>query len=207
MLDENTIRDLSVNLATVKAQRDTLLNEKKIVRKKLKNIKKEIDNLEEAQYILTEVAKLVQQEMVFHITEISNLALQAIFDEPYKLQVTFDTKRNQSECDIRFVRNGSDIDPLDAAGGGVIDIVTLALRISLWSLNKDRLVPVLIFDEPLKNLSANYQDLAGKILHEITQKLGLQIIMVTHVEPFTEFSDNTVEIKNTSGISKTRRLT
>jgi DNA repair exonuclease SbcCD ATPase subunit len=67
------------------------------------------------------------------------------------------------------------------AGGGAIDIGSLALRIAYWAIREDKKVrPLLLLDEPfsrLKGQNANQRALA--IIREISQQLGLQIIMIS----------------------------
>ena len=91
-----------------------------------------------------------------------------------------------------FSRNGQQISPLDASGGGVVDICSFALRLSLWSLNKNR--PVLLLDEPFKHLSRNLHGKALRMLKEVSRKLNVQIIMVSHNEEFVDEADRIIEL-------------
>jgi DNA repair exonuclease SbcCD ATPase subunit len=50
-------------------------------------------------------------------------------------------------------------------------------------------------DEPFKNLSKDLQSKAGEILKLLSQKLGIQIIMITHEQELMEIADKTFEIQ------------
>ena len=71
--------------------------------------------------------------------------------------------------------------PLGNAGGGAINVASLALRIAYWTMRQDKKSrPLLLLDEPfsrLKGEDANRRALA--IVQEISKRLGLQIIMIS----------------------------
>jgi DNA repair exonuclease SbcCD ATPase subunit len=202
MSNLNSLIERTHKLTGMKQTYQSLIDE---VREAQKHTEAKLQILEQTLFIFQEVATMVQDKMVYHISEVSNLALDAIFENPYKLSIYFEIKRNQSECYILFSKGEEkkEIDPLNASGGGVVDIVSYSLRVSLWSIKSGSLIPVIMFDEPLKNLSENYQNQAGQILREVCKKLGLQIIMVTHIGNYIGFADNQIKIGIENGVSKT----
>jgi ABC-type cobalamin/Fe3+-siderophores transport system ATPase subunit len=130
------------------------------------------------------------------------MALASVFPEPYIFQLRFVQKRNKTEAELIFSKNGNETDDiLNTGGGGVADIASIALRISLWSIKKTR--PTLILDESLKFLhSPEYQEKASQMLKEVSSKLGLQIIMVSDQKNILEYADKVIKIVNYNGISK-----
>lgn len=156
---------------------------------------------EEAQVIIQNIAQITQQQLEYHISEIVTLAMASVFDEPYELKVEFVQRRNRTEADIWFVRNDEKIDPMTACGGGTVDIASFALRVALWSLSKPRTSSILILDEPMRFVSRNYQSKTSAMLKTISEKLGLQIIMVSHSEDLIESADNHISVNLRKGIS------
>ncbi|MBT5420357.1 MAG: hypothetical protein HOK80_05655, partial [Candidatus Cloacimonetes bacterium] len=112
---------------------------------------------------------------------------------PYEFELEFVIKRGKTEADLWFVRNDSRLSPMDTAGGGAIDVASMALRIAAWSINKNTR-PVIILDEPFKNLSENLQDRAADMLRMLSEKLDLQIIMVSHITKLVKDSDKIVKV-------------
>jgi DNA repair exonuclease SbcCD ATPase subunit len=103
-----------------------------------------------------------------------------VFPNPYELKVEFIQRRNKTECDLYFVREGHKVDPLTASGVGAVDIASFALRIASWSMKKPRTRNVILLDEPFKHLKgkdANHRVL--NMINEISKRMGLQIIMVS----------------------------
>lgn len=158
---------------------------------------------EQALAITQEVARQTQSQIKLHIEDIISMALEYILDDPYKFELDFVVKRNKTECDIYFVRDGKRIKPIDQSGGGAVDIASFASRIALWSLGDTD--NVLVFDEPFKFVSREYQLKVGELLKKLSDQLGLQILMVSHNSNFIQQSDNIIEIYKEQNVSKQRR--
>lgn len=170
---------------------------KKFSEKKLKLI-------EEAQVFLQTVAQNTQEKLKFDIEAIVNLALESVFPNEYLFQMNFNVSRGKTEAELIFQdkRTGQTIDPMEASGGGVVDLTCFALRISAFALESgtDNLI---ILDEPFKFISRDLQERAGEILKKLSEKMKLQIIMVTHIPEFIEVADKVFEVKkNENGVSR-----
>lgn len=155
-----------------------------------------------AREVIREVGLKTQQQLQIHISDITTLALEAVFEDPYKLVAEFVQRRNKTECDLYFERDGNHVDPLGASGVGAVDVASFALRVASWSMQRPRSRATIILDEPLKFLSVNYQEKASVMLKEISQKLGIQFIIVTHEPTLAESADKTFEVKIHKGITE-----
>jgi DNA repair exonuclease SbcCD ATPase subunit len=131
--------------------------------------------------IVKQVGLTTQKQLEYHLSEQVSLAMEAVFDDPYHLKVNFQEKRGKTEVELLFCRRDMEFPPIGSAGGGAIDIASLALRIAYLSMRRDKKIrPFLLLDEPfsrLKGEDANKKALA--IIQEISRNLGLQIIMVS----------------------------
>lgn len=166
----------------------------------------ELKDSEEAQIITQIVAKETQKNLKYNIENIVTRGLETVFEEePYSFSADFEIKRNKTECVLSFISKGDKIDPMNSSGYGAVDIGAFTLRISLWSLKKNN-DPIFIMDEPFRNLDLKKQSLAGKMLKELSDKLGIQFIISTHKIPLTEFGDNIIDIVKKDGISEVRRI-
>jgi DNA repair exonuclease SbcCD ATPase subunit len=179
---------------------DASIKEEKV---KLKEIDKDFRNVEEAIPIVQLVAQQTQDELRYHISELVTLALAAIWDDPYEFDIDFVTKRGKTEANISFLRNGNKISPMEASGGGAVDVASFALRIAMWKLHSHKTISnTLIFDEPFRFLSLDLQDKAGKMLKELSETLGIQFIIVTHSKGLVEQADKVYTVKMKNNISK-----
>ena len=167
----------------------------------INTVEKEIVFSEKAQAIIQKVAKETQEQLEYHISDIVSLALDTIFDDPYKFRVEFVLRRNKTECDLLFERDGVTIDPLSASGGGVVDTASFALRIALWTLQAPKSRATIILDEPFKFLSKDLLPRACDLLQELRDRLSLQFIIVTHLDELALCADKTFEVRLKKGVS------
>jgi len=176
------------------------------LQEQLKEKKRSLIRHEQAREIVREVGLKTQQQLQFHIEDVVSMALDAVFPDPYKFTIDFVQRRNKTECDLYFVRDGNKVDPLTASGVGVVDVAAFALRIASWSMMQPRTRNTIILDEPFRFLSENYQEQASNMLKEISQKLGIQFILVTHEQTLTEAADKVFEVSIRKGRSKIKEL-
>ena len=178
-------RRLDMLIAHRQIQEQGIQKEEQLRRTSVKLLKQ----AEKAKEVIREVGIRTQQQIQYHISDVTSLAMQAVFPDPYTLEVEFIQRRNKTECDIYFARNGNRVDPLNASGGGVVDVASLALRVASWSLMSPRTRGTIIQDEPMRFVSSDLQERAGEMVAEISKKLGLQFIMITHEESLTIHAD------------------
>lgn len=164
---------------------------------------------EQAKEIVREISIKMQENLQYSIGSITSLALEAVFNNPYTLEVEFVQRRNKTECDLFFSRGDMRIDPLTASGGGALDVAAFALRVASWSMQHPRTDNVLILDEPFKHLKteeANQRVL--EMIKTISEKLNLQIICVSDERidrSITEqYADKLFEVSIRKGISKVK---
>lgn len=196
------IRDCRSELDKLKGRKEALLED--IGRKKKENKKliKKINASKEAQAFIQKVAKDTQDQLSFQLSSIVSVAMQAVFEDPYQIELEFIERRNRVELDIYFVRNGNKIDPKKASGGGAVDLAAMALRLSCWAIRNRRTRNTILMDEPLKWLKGDgLPEKGSKILKEISKKLDLQIIMVSHSKELINAADKVFHGSIKNGIS------
>lgn len=198
-----TSSNMRLVLERRKGQRDQILKELERSEADNKRLYLEALYCEEAQVIIINVAKITQEELEYHIGELVTLALASVFDNPYQFGAEFVQRRNRTECDLFFLRNGARIDPLSASGGGAVDVASFALRMSLWSLANPRTRNTVIEDEPLKWLKGLDLPEKGAVMRkEISEKLGVQLICISHIPEQMAGADQLIEVKLRNGVSQ-----
>ena len=186
------------NLRTVydqkRGRQSQVADNLKAAKTKLIELKRDLHRHEQAREIVREVGLATQQQLQYHISDIMSLALEAVFPDPYALVAEFVERRNKTECDLYFKRDADFVDPLSASGGGAVDVAAFALRVASWAMQNPKSNNVLLLDEPFRYLSVNLLAKASAMLQQISQKLGLQIIMVTHSPELVEMADSVFEV-------------
>jgi len=135
----------------------------------------------EAQTIVQTIAAEVQEQAHSKIAAVVSKCLESIFEQPYEFRITFERKRGKTDARLSFVRNNLEVDPLSASGGGVVDVAAFALRLACLVLSLPKKRRTLILDEPFKFLSKNYRNNTKRMLKTLSEEMGVQFIMVTHI--------------------------
>ena len=200
MTDINKIKQLFLQSKGMKKQIENNLSENE---KNLEKLNKRISLLEQAQAFLQKVAQDTQSQLKFQIEDIVNLALETCFPNEYQFQLQFNIARGKTDAELVFLsqKTGRPIDPMNASGGGVVDLTSFALRIACYALERG-IDNVIILDEPFRFISRDLQSRAGEILKTLSEKMKIQFIMVTHISEMIDISNKVFEVKkNSDGIS------
>lgn len=147
----------------------------------LERVQGEVETLTKAQVLVQEVASKVQASAHEQIAGVVSRCLEAVFgEEAYTFKIHFDSKRGKTEARLVFVRDGLEVDPCDASGGGAVDVAALALRLACMVLARPRRRRLLVVDEPLKHLNGReYQERVGTLIETLARETGVQFIIVS----------------------------
>ena len=195
-MDINRVKQLFLQSKGMKKQIENNLIQNKTT---LNNLNNRIKLLEQAQAFLQKVAQDTQSQLKFQIEDIVNLALETCFPNEYEFQLQFNIARGKTDAELVFLsqKTGRPIDPMNASGGGVVDLTAFALRIASYALEQG-VDNVIILDEPFRFISRDLQARAGEILKSLSTKLGLQVVMVTHIGQMIDVADKVFEVKKNS---------
>jgi DNA repair exonuclease SbcCD ATPase subunit len=196
-----TVQDIRSKVEQLRGQETQLQKSLENAKARLADNEDSLQDHEQAREVIKEAGLKTQESLAFHISDITSLALKAVFPDPYDLDVEFVERRNKTECDLLFSRDGEQIDPIDASGGGAIDVAAFALRVASWSMKQPRTRNCIILDEPMRFLSADLQDKASAVIKELSDKLNLQFIIITHEEELTTASDKVFQVSKSKGVS------
>jgi len=165
---------------------------------------------ERALEIVKAVGLATQKQLEYHLAEQVSLAMDAVFDNPYSLAIHFGEKRGKTEAELMFVRGELEMPPIGSAGGGAIDVASLALRIAYWSMRQDSKVSsVLLLDEPFSQLKGETANLrALQLIQELSHTLGIQVIMISDErvsrEDIIDNADKVFYVSQKKGVSNVR---
>lgn len=199
---QETINNYKNKFNQLKAERQLLKKQYKEKNSNLKDLKQNLIYLLEAQKIIQETVQETQSKIKIHITDIVNLALDSIPfpNRPDYFDLEFVLRRNQTECDLFLVKNGHKLsDVIYSDGGGIADIVSFALQIACWSLQKGKKSNTIILDEPFKNINDpgnefNLKEYVSEMIKMISSKLGIQFIIIGSNNDFQEIGDKVFKV-------------
>lgn len=169
---------------------------------KLFNHKREI--FEKATILLQKASETAREYIKNHFENLVSYALQAIYDEDYQFKIKFTTLRNAVNVQFFVItpKNSALLPPQDSRGGGVVDVVSLALRIAMMEFYSPRIEGPILLDESLKHLSAKHVPAAANFFKAIKERIHRQIIFVTHQRNFGDYADKIFKVEQSKGESK-----
>ncbi len=153
-------------------------------KKQLREAKVRVLDVQEAIELVQEVAQQVQHLAHQQIAGVVSRCLESVFGEDaYEFQINFVQKRGKTEAEMVLVRGGMVLDdPVNQAGGGVIEVVGFALRLVALVLGCPGRRRLLVMDEPFVHLSAKYRPAMRDLLEELSGEMGVQMLIVSHSE-------------------------
>ncbi|WP_148465993.1 ATPase [Peptoniphilus harei] len=208
------LRELDQNLS--KLNNKILSDEGKIeiLNDQLEKIEKKLEDKEKYSEVLTQVSLLFQKTSEFareqskrQIEDTVTKCLQFIFETDIEFLIELSEARSVPIAEFYVQSNYSEgysikTKPEIARGGGVVDIISLALRIAFLQQNQPILSGPLILDEPGKHVSNDYTFNLGEFLKQSSNVFNRQIIMVTHNPHLSQISNKAFQVKNKKGISE-----
>ena len=170
-------------------KRDLLEAQKSVKIKNFKQIEILYTDLIKARWVLAEVTKLTQERFKQRVESLITMVIRSVFNRDFEFELIMERKRNKFECRPVIKEKGNEFDLRFDRGGGLIDIISFAFRIVLWSLEKPRTRNTFILDEPFRFLGKSMLKRVGVVLKELAEKLNFQIIMVTHEKELENIAD------------------
>lgn len=165
---------------------------------------------EQVQVLFTKVSEYAREQLKTRIEETVTAALTAVFGEGYTFRINMRQLGNQPAAEWQVVSQYGDEEvaasPEDARGGGITDVVSLALRLAMLEILRPRPEGPVLFDEPAKMVSAEYAGNLAYFLKQYAEKTGRQVVMVTHNPQLAEVADKSYLVTQKDGVSEVREI-
>lgn len=188
-------------LADAKVEKALLTQQAEELEEKVSILQEDVNTYSKARWVLSEVTRLTQERIKEYIESLTTMAIRAVFGGDFEFLVDFKISRNKSECFFFLKKDGYEYVPKDDEGGGLLDVTSVVLRIVLYSLEKPRKRNVIILDEPFRFLG-RLTSKAGEMVKEVSKRVGMQIIMITHESELADLGDKSFLVEKVDGISK-----
>lgn len=197
----NTVSSLRRRLDRVVGRRDE-------VKSRVADTQKAIQSLENEEHLCQLVAELFRQmidaEVNAGVQAVENLlteGLSAVFTDQ-QISVRSEVGVTRGKVSVELITTQKQADgtisegsTIDAFGGAVTTVQSVLLRLIV--VMRRGLRPVLLLDEALPAFDANYVDAMGKFLRLLCERMGVDILLVTHNPALVEASHRAYRIKRT----------
>lgn len=199
----NSLQDF---MSREEGKRDKLIEKYDENNLKLSEILNEIDLLEKVTILFQKTSEYARQQAKRQIETLVTKCLQYVFENNIEFVIELEELRNKANAEFYVITDSNDLviktKPELSRGGGVVDIVSLALRIAFLQIHKPQIEGPLILDEPAKHVSEDYIYNVGEFLKQTSEIFGRQIIMVTHNNYLSAIANKAYRVDYKDTISK-----
>jgi DNA repair exonuclease SbcCD ATPase subunit len=220
---ESELAALRTRHSQAQGQRDLLVAQHREKENELSAARADIELWRDVQILLSKASEFARQQLKTRIEQTVTAALSAIFNDSsmrfeiemkdiggkpaadWRVVSCYDVPAKAGDEDVKISAYTVVASPEDAKGGGVTDVVSLALRLALLELSRPRPEGPVLFDEPGKMISKEYLPNVAEFLKQYAAKTGRQIILVTHHEALADVADVGYVVKQENGVSEVSR--
>ena len=186
--------------------RDSILDQVEKKRQGIREVEAEEKKLSGVVFLLQKAADFSRNPATHQIEDIVTQSIAYIMQNSSRFIVDLSEKRGLPIAEF-FVESDYGeykvkTKPEMSRGGGVVDIVSLALRIAFLENHRPKMDGPLFLDEPGKHISDDYIFNMGEFVKECSRLFSRQIIMVTHNDYLTNICDKAFRVDIRNGISE-----
>lgn len=185
-LDESIINNKVKEISDYKSlynaknsQREILMEQRKKLLSKMKTLETRLENISNEKALLEESSKKARDMAKKIFEELSTDALRAVFEDDRHVEINIESKAGQPVADLFVVNKGVDTNPAEEDAGGVADMVSVPIFLSLSDLLAKNVAPIFL-DEPNKYVSEEYSERISMFLRSICEYTERQMFLVTH---------------------------
>jgi DNA repair exonuclease SbcCD ATPase subunit len=207
---EDILLKLNSFISKEQGKREKIQEDIEESKKIIKEIDKQIELNEKVSILLQKTSEFARNQAKLQIESLVTNCLQYIFENNIEFEIEIEESYNKPSAEFYVITNDKDMivktKPELSRGGGVIDIISLALRIAFLQIHKPRIEGPLILDEPAKHVSEEYIYNVADFLKKASEMFQRQIIMVTHNNHLSAIGTNTYRVALNGTISQVERV-
>ena len=179
------------------------------LRSAIATLDEQITAHEQAASVVEQASQAARAAAVETMQTLVTQALQAVFGPDYTCAIELKDggPSARPEAEFRVISTGPDgqaiaASPQDARGGGVVDVVALAVRLAYAELSRFR--PATIFlDEPTKFLaSPEYRTALADFLATYCRQFDRQVVVITQSDELVHSADRSWYVQQIDGVSQ-----
>ncbi len=206
---EKEFRALEDAFLLIRAERQAREADMQLLKNERESILHDIEVSSRAIEFVEQVATEERRSIKRRVEELITSCLHEVFDDTYSVEFEYGMKRARTSVEVYAVRKCEDglvvRREIDGIGGGLADAISLPLKLIVL-LNDAGLDRNLIIDEPGKHLSINHVPRFARFLKTVSERLGVQIIMLSHHTCMDQYADSVNEVSLDSSKSHVERL-
>ena len=156
-------------------------------------LKKEVDVLTKTSALLKHLLNIMVNDEITKMADLITYGLKTIFEDQSLTFVPKIIKKNEKmHIELKTENDGIEGD-YESFGGSVAVIESFLMRI--LCILKKKMARLLVLDETFAAVGEEYIANTSKLVSQLSHKIGIDTLLVTHNKDFINFSDNVYRVK------------
>lgn len=156
------------------------------------SLQSELEVMVMASKFLQDLVERVSVSNIRKLESLVNNALEAIFtDQDFRFEIESAIRRNATTYTWSLYKDGVKGN-INSFGGGAFAVISLMLKVISQIISKR--YPLLVLDESLSFVSAEYLPQLSNFLKELSKQFNITIVLVTHQPAFADSADNVYRV-------------
>jgi DNA repair ATPase RecN len=189
-----------------KTKKDMLLKEQQELLEQEEKLHQQQELFDKVRFLFQRSGEYARKQAKAQLETLVTNALQYVFGSSFRFEIDLSPAEKNPTAEFYVVSewNGETIrtKPQEARGGGVVDIISLALRIAFLETVRPRIKGPILLDEPGKHVSEDYILPMTQFLQSVHETFDRQILFVTHNIHLTESADQSFFVRLKEGKSE-----
>lgn len=195
---DNYLGEIKSYVSREQGKKEKILEQIEETKTKMDEILLETDLIEKVSILLQKTSEFARNQAKSQIESLVTNCLQYIFENNIEFRIEIEELYGKANAEFYVITNLDDTTiktkPEQSRGGGVVDIISLALRIAFLQVHKPQIEGPLILDEPAKHVSEDFIFNVADFLKRTSEMFERQIIMVTHNNHLSSIGTNAYKV-------------
>jgi hypothetical protein len=191
-----TVLELQRRVDTIDGFYKALKSQEQNLVKEIQDLKKDIDELTKSSIVLKHLLDIMVKDEITKMANLVTYGLKTIFKDQNLTFMPVITKKNEKiHVELKTMTDGIPCD-FGSFGGSVAVIESFLLRV--LCILKKKYARLLLLDETFAAVGEEYIAGTATLLSELSKKLGLDVLLVTHQKGFKDNADKVYQVKESS---------
>jgi len=190
------IQELRGRMDRIDGVRSSLMNRKTSLENDIAVIKTEQELLSKTSAVLKHILDIMVKDEIAKMAGLVTYGLKSIFDDQDLTFIPNITKKGEKLHVDLITKNGKIDCGFGSMGGSVAVIESFLLRIIC--MMKMKQAHLLLLDETFASVGERYIPATSRLINELSKKLGLDVLLVTHQKEFQNEANVVYLVKDTA---------
>lgn len=171
-------------------------------RSKYQAVQEELELLQKVRVAMESIESSIRGSFTKQISDLISYGLSLVFEKSLEFKITYSTRANAPVVDFSLKHEHGETDILSGEGGGYVNVISFLLRLILLVYSRPVLRKVIFLDESFSMVSANYLPNVANLLKELSAKLNISFVFISHESSFLDIADHIYHVENKDDVSQ-----